>query len=38
MLRYLQTHSYDIFVWYRLVVAAVVLLLIASGLQPATFD
>ena len=38
MLRYLQTHSYDIFVWYRLIVSAVVLLLIATGLQPATFD
>ena len=31
MLRYLQTHSYDIFVWYRLIVAAVILLLIATG-------
>jgi undecaprenyl-diphosphatase len=38
MLRYLQTHSYDIFVWYRLTAATVVLLLIATGLQPATFD
>ena len=38
MLRYLQTHSYDIFVWYRLVVAALVLLLIATGLEPAKFE
>jgi undecaprenyl-diphosphatase len=38
MLRYLQTHSYDIFVWYRLLVAAVVLLLIATGVQSATFE
>ncbi len=38
MLRYLQTHSYNIFVVYRLIVAAVVLLLIASGVQSATFE
>ena len=38
MLRYLQTHSYDIFVWYRLITAAVIMLLIATGLQPATFE
>ncbi len=38
MLRYLQTHSYNIFVWYRLIVAAVVISLIASGVQSATFD
>ena len=38
MLRYLQTHSYNIFVAYRLIAASVVLLLIASGLQPATFE
>jgi undecaprenyl-diphosphatase len=38
MLRYLQTHSYDIFVWYRLIVAAIVLLLIATGLEPAKFE
>ena len=37
MLRYLQTHSYDIFVWYRLIVAGIVLLLIGSGAQSATF-
>ena len=38
MLRYLQTHSYNIFVWYRLIVAAVVISLIAGGVQSATFD
>jgi undecaprenyl-diphosphatase len=38
MLRYLQTHSYDIFVWYRLIAAGVILMLIASGLEPATFE
>jgi undecaprenyl-diphosphatase len=38
MLRYLQTHSYDIFVWYRLILAAIIVLLIATGLQPATFE
>jgi undecaprenyl-diphosphatase len=38
MLRYLQTHSYDIFVWYRLIIAAIVLLLIATGLEPAKFE
>ena len=38
MLRYLQTHSYNIFVLYRLIVAAVILLLIASGVQSATFE
>jgi len=38
MLRYLQTHSYDIFVWYRLIVAAIVMLLIVTGVEPAPFD
>jgi len=38
MLRYLQTHSYNIFVWYRLIVAGIVISLIASGVQSATFD
>jgi undecaprenyl-diphosphatase len=37
MLRYLQTHSYDVFVVYRLAVAALVIVLIATGVQPATF-
>jgi len=38
MLRYLQTHNYDVFALYRIVAAIVVLLLIASGVQSATFD
>ena len=38
MLRYLQTHSYDIFVWYRLILSALILLLIATGVQSATFE
>jgi undecaprenyl-diphosphatase len=38
MLRYLQTHSYDIFVWYRLIASAVVLLLIATGVQSSNFE
>ena len=37
MLRYLQTHSYDVFVWYRLIVAGIVVLLIATGAQSADF-
>jgi undecaprenyl-diphosphatase len=37
LLRYLRTHGYDIFVWYRLIAAAVVVLLIATGVQSATF-
>jgi undecaprenyl-diphosphatase len=37
LLRYLRTHGYGIFVWYRLIVAAIILLLIASGAQSATF-
>jgi undecaprenyl-diphosphatase len=38
MLRYLQTHSYDIFVWYRLILSGMILLLIATGVQSATFE
>jgi undecaprenyl-diphosphatase len=38
MLRYLQTHNYDIFVVYRVVAAVVVLGLIATGVQSATFE
>ena len=38
MLRYLQTHNYDIFVVYRIFAAIVILGLIATGVQPATFD
>jgi undecaprenyl-diphosphatase len=37
LLRYLRTHGYDVFVWFRLSVAAVVLLLIATGVKAATF-
>jgi undecaprenyl-diphosphatase len=37
LLRYVQTHSYSIFVWYRLIAAAVIVLLIASGAKSATF-
>jgi undecaprenyl-diphosphatase len=37
LLRYVRTHSYDVFVIYRLVVAAVILLLIATGVRSATF-
>jgi hypothetical protein len=32
-----RTHGYGLFVVYRLIAAAVILLLIATGLQPATF-
>jgi undecaprenyl-diphosphatase len=38
MLRYLQTHNYDIFVVYRVTVALIVLGLIATGAQSATFE
>jgi undecaprenyl-diphosphatase len=38
MLRYLQTHNYDIFVVYRVAVALVVLGLIAAGAQSASFE
>jgi undecaprenyl-diphosphatase len=37
LLRYVRTHSYDIFVVYRLIVAAIVLLLIATGARSAGF-
>jgi undecaprenyl-diphosphatase len=37
LLRYLRTHSYDVFVVNRLIAGAVVLLLIASGLKSASF-
>ncbi|MGH2978357.1 MAG: undecaprenyl-diphosphatase UppP [Solirubrobacterales bacterium] len=38
MLRYLQTHNYDIFVVYRVAAAMIVLGLIATGVQSATFE
>jgi undecaprenyl-diphosphatase len=37
LLRYLRTHGYDVFVWYRLAVAGIVLALIATGVVAATF-
>jgi undecaprenyl-diphosphatase len=37
LLRYVRTHSYDVFVAYRLVAAAVILLLIATGVREAGF-
>jgi undecaprenyl-diphosphatase len=37
LLRFVRTRSYDVFVAYRLIVAAVVVLLIASGVKSATF-
>jgi undecaprenyl-diphosphatase len=37
LLRYVRTHSYDIFVWYRFAVATLVLGLIGTGVKEATF-
>jgi undecaprenyl-diphosphatase len=37
LLGYVRRHTYDVFVWYRLVVAALIALLIASGARDATF-
>ena len=37
LLRYVRTHSYGIFVAYRLIAAALVLLLIATGARSAGF-
>jgi undecaprenyl-diphosphatase len=37
LLRYIRTHSYDVFVAYRLIVAAIILLLIATGVREAGF-
>lgn len=37
MLRYVSTHSYDVFVVYRVLVGIGVLLLIATGVREATF-
>lgn len=37
LLGYVRRHDYSVFVWYRLVVAAVVLLVIASGVRTAGF-
>jgi undecaprenyl-diphosphatase len=37
LLGYVRRHDYSVFVWYRLAVAAIVLLLIASGVRSAGF-
>ena len=37
LLDYVRRHSYDAFVVYRLIVAAIILLLIATGVREATF-
>jgi undecaprenyl-diphosphatase len=37
LLRYVRTHGYELFVVYRLIAAAVILLLIATGVKEATF-
>jgi undecaprenyl-diphosphatase len=37
LLRFVRTRSYDVFVVYRLLIGVGVLLLIATGLRPATF-
>jgi undecaprenyl-diphosphatase len=37
LLRYVRTHSYDVFVVYRLIAAAIVFLLIVSGARAAGF-
>jgi undecaprenyl-diphosphatase len=37
LLRYVRSHSYDVFVVYRLLAAAIVLLLIATGVREAGF-
>jgi undecaprenyl-diphosphatase len=37
LLGYVRRHTYDVFVWYRLVVAALVVLAILSGVRDASF-
>ncbi len=37
VLALVRRHNYNIFVWYRLILAAAVLVVIATGLRPATF-
>lgn len=37
LLRYVRTHSYDVFVVYRLLIGAGILILIAAGAREATF-
>jgi undecaprenyl-diphosphatase len=36
LLRYLRTHDFAVFMWYRMAVAAIVLILIATGARSAT--
>jgi undecaprenyl pyrophosphate phosphatase UppP len=36
LLAYLRRRDFSVFVWYRLVVAAICLVVIATGLRPAT--
>jgi undecaprenyl-diphosphatase len=36
LLAYLRRRDFSVFVWYRLVVAAICLVVIAAGLRPAT--
>ncbi len=37
LLGYVRRHDYSIFVWYRLIIAAIILLLIATGARSAGF-
>ena len=37
LLGYIRRHTYDVFVWYRLVAAAIIAALILSGVREATF-
>ena len=37
LLGYVRRHTYDVFVWYRLAAAAVIALLIVTGVREATF-
>lgn len=37
LLKFVRTHSYDVFVIYRVIIGAVILLVIATGLREATF-
>ena len=37
LLGYVRRHTYDIFVWYRLAIAAIIVLVIVTGLREATF-
>jgi undecaprenyl-diphosphatase len=37
LLGYVRRHTYDVFVWYRLAAAAIIALLIVSGVREATF-